>query len=112
MTAFRSWCYDRAIEKHGWWSKLFTALNVVHVVLLMTQATTNPPWVDAARSASCYPTCSAARHLHSVDPIFLALTLFYLGDIFVRVTGLGWRSYSQNGWNLCVCERATVARPH
>ena len=34
------------------------------------------------------------------DYIFLGLTLLYGLDIVVRLSGLGWKSFSQNGWNL------------
>ena len=34
------------------------------------------------------------------DYIFLCLTLLYGLDIVVRLSGLGWKSFSQNGWNL------------
>lgn len=32
---FRSWCYDRATLKSGWWAKTFTAIYYVHIILLM-----------------------------------------------------------------------------
>ena len=35
--AFRSWCYDRAVQKHGWWSRAMTALYVLQVLILCTQ---------------------------------------------------------------------------
>lgn len=31
---------------------------------------------------------------------FLCITIVYLIDIAVRLYGLGWSSYSANGWNL------------
>lgn len=34
--AFRSWCYDRAIDKKGWWSQGMTCLFVVHIAVLMS----------------------------------------------------------------------------
>ena len=34
------------------------------------------------------------------DDFFLFLTIVYLIDIAVRLYGLGWGSYSANGWNL------------
>ena len=34
------------------------------------------------------------------DDFFLFLTIVYLIDISVRLYGLGWASYSANGWNL------------
>lgn len=50
QSRIRSWCYERAIQKHGWWSRTMTSLYVVHIVVLTTQATTNPLWADQLRS--------------------------------------------------------------
>lgn len=50
-SALRAWCFDRAVQKHGWWSRSITALTCIHIVLLLTQATTNPAWADMVRSA-------------------------------------------------------------
>ena len=36
---------------------------------------------------------------HIAD-FFLCITVVYLIDILVRLYGLGWSSYSANGWNL------------
>lgn len=34
------------------------------------------------------------------DDFFLFVTVMYVVDILVRMLGLGWRSYSANGWNI------------
>lgn len=34
-STFRAWCYDRAVHKRGWWSRIMTLLYVVHVFALM-----------------------------------------------------------------------------
>ena len=31
----RQWCYDRAVHKHGWWSRMMTVLYTLHVIALM-----------------------------------------------------------------------------
>jgi hypothetical protein len=31
----RAWCFDRAVNKHGWWSRMMTALFIVHIFALM-----------------------------------------------------------------------------
>lgn len=31
----RAWCYDRAIHKHGFWTRMMTCLFVVQIVVLM-----------------------------------------------------------------------------
>lgn len=38
-------------------------------------------------------------HFCTAD-FFLIITIIYLIDISVRLYGLGWSSYSANGWNL------------
>lgn len=32
---FRSWCYDRATQKSGYWARGFTAIYYIHIILLM-----------------------------------------------------------------------------
>ena len=34
------------------------------------------------------------------DDFFLVVMFIYLLDVFVRLFGLGWRSFRANGWNL------------
>ncbi|KAF8639058.1 hypothetical protein AX17_001754 [Amanita inopinata Kibby_2008] len=82
-TAVRSWCFDRAVHKHGWWSRGMTVLIVFHIIVLMTQSFT------ASISAD-----------HFRNFFFLAFTAIYILDVVVRSFGLGWSSYSANGWNL------------
>ena len=31
----QSWCFDRAVQKHGWWSRCMTVLFVCHIIALM-----------------------------------------------------------------------------
>ena len=35
-SSIRTWCYDRAIHKHGWWSRMMTLLFVVQIIILMS----------------------------------------------------------------------------
>ena len=44
-------------------------------------------------SSDCYPFIPA-------DGWFLFITLVYIADIIVRWSGLGFRSFKANGWNL------------
>lgn len=46
---FRSWCYDRAVHKHGWWSRMITALYVVHIGVLASQTETQASKIDHSR---------------------------------------------------------------
>ncbi|GAA6002036.1 hypothetical protein JCM10207_003048 [Rhodosporidiobolus poonsookiae] len=80
-SAFRSWCFDRAVHKRGWWSRGVTGLYLVNIVVLMTQAETT----SAADDARNY--------------IFLGFTVLYAIDILVRIAGLG-HSFFKSYWNL------------
>ncbi|THG95158.1 hypothetical protein EW026_g6441 [Hermanssonia centrifuga] len=80
---FRAWCYDRAVHKHGWWYRMMTALFILHVIALMSQTFSPQHTFDEIR-----------------NDFFLVITIVYLIDISVRLYGLGWGSYSANGWNL------------
>ncbi|SCV68841.1 BQ2448_962 [Microbotryum intermedium] len=82
ISAFRGGCFDRATQKHGWWSRSMTALYCANIIVLCTQATTNTDNGFDVRNC-----------------IFLGFTLIYGIDIFVRMFGLGWSSYIKNGWN-------------
>jgi len=33
--AFRAWCFDRAVYKHGWWARMMTVLFTAHIIALM-----------------------------------------------------------------------------
>lgn len=79
----RAWCYDRASHKHGWWYRTMTGLFVIHVIALMTQTFSAQPIFDEVR-----------------NDFFILVTVIYLLDILVRFYGLGWSSYSANGWNI------------
>ncbi|KZV67749.1 hypothetical protein PENSPDRAFT_687890 [Peniophora sp. CONT] len=79
----RAWCYDRAVAKHGWWSRAMTLLFAVHVVVLMTQTYSQLKILDDIRTY-----------------FFLIVTLIYCVDTLVRFYGLGWRSFRANGWNI------------
>ncbi|KAI0740154.1 Ion transport protein-domain-containing protein [Earliella scabrosa] len=79
----RQWCYDRAVHKHGWWSRMMTVLYTLHVIGLMTQSFTSNDFQDELR-----------------NDFFIFVNVTYCIDIVVRLFGLGWSSYSANGWNI------------
>lgn len=31
----RAWCYDRAVNKNGWWSRAMSVVFIVHIIVLM-----------------------------------------------------------------------------
>ncbi|KAJ6583225.1 hypothetical protein B0H10DRAFT_2340382 [Mycena sp. CBHHK59/15] len=78
----RAWCYDRAVYKNGWWSRCMTLLFIAHIIILMTQ----------------FSTQTVADELR--NDFFLASTSAYVIDVLVRLFGLGWRSFRSNGWNV------------
>jgi hypothetical protein len=49
-SGFRAWCFDRAVQKHGWWSRMMTSLYVLHIAILMTQVYSEPSWAETVRS--------------------------------------------------------------
>ncbi|KIJ67326.1 hypothetical protein HYDPIDRAFT_127226 [Hydnomerulius pinastri MD-312] len=79
----RAWCYDRAIHKHGWWSRMMTLLFVIQIIALMTQTFTPQGILEQFR-----------------NDFSLLLTATYVLDITIRFYGLGWQSFRANGWNL------------
>ncbi|OCH86932.1 hypothetical protein OBBRIDRAFT_890152 [Obba rivulosa] len=79
----RAWCYDRAVHKHGWWHRFMTALFTLHIIALMSQAFGNQDILETIR-----------------NDFFILITVIYSCDTLIRLYGLGWTSYSANGWNL------------
>ncbi|KAJ6570981.1 Ion transport protein-domain-containing protein [Mycena vulgaris] len=79
----RAWCYDRAVNKNGWWTKGMTLIFVVHIIVLMTQTFSTQHVVDELR-----------------NDFFLASTSIYIVDVSVRLFGLGFISFRSNGWNV------------
>ncbi|KAF8646018.1 hypothetical protein AX16_007443 [Volvariella volvacea WC 439] len=81
--SFRAWCFDKAIRKHGWWSRTMTFIFIFHIFALMTQTFTTQVVADTLR-----------------NDVFLVIMAIYLIDVSVRLYGLGWTSFHSNGWNL------------
>ncbi|GAA5898852.1 calcium channel protein CCH1 [Sporobolomyces salmoneus] len=81
-STWRSWCFDRAAKKHGWWTRILTGLYILNIIVLSSEASTTTA-ADRAR-----------------DWIYLAFTFLYFFDIVVRITGFGWTVFTQNYWNL------------
>ncbi|KIO32428.1 hypothetical protein M407DRAFT_214388 [Tulasnella calospora MUT 4182] len=82
-SSWRAWCFDRAVQKNGWWSRGLTGLYFIHIFALATQTFTNSSTINQIR-----------------DFLFLVLTTIYAVDIAVRISGLGLRSFRANGWNI------------
>lgn len=80
---FSSWCYDRTIQKSGWWARTMTTLYVLHTLLLMTESFGQPDAVKTSR-----------------DYVFLAFTFIFAFDILFRLFGLGFRMFRLSWWNI------------
>ncbi|KAG6861044.1 hypothetical protein C0995_004545 [Termitomyces sp. Mi166 len=83
INVLRGWCFDRAVYKHGWWSRGMTFLFVLHILALMTQTFSSQRIADSIR-----------------NEFFLCIISIYIVDVLVRLFGLGWKSFHANGWNL------------
>ncbi|KAJ3901512.1 Ion transport protein-domain-containing protein [Lentinula edodes] len=79
----RAWGFDRAVHKHGWWSRCMTVLFTIHVIVLMTQTYTSTTISESMR-----------------NDFFLTIIFIYMIDVSVRLYGFGWKSFRANGWNL------------
>ncbi|KAH7908813.1 Ion transport protein-domain-containing protein [Hygrophoropsis aurantiaca] len=89
----RAWCYDRAIHKHGWWSRMMTLLFFVQILALM--------WVWMTLSKAINDLIALRRtQTFTTQDFSLLITSMYVIDITVRFYGLGWRSFRANGWNI------------
>lgn len=67
----RAWCYDRAVHKHGWWSRGMTLLYILNIVTLMTQQYDDPFSVDQLRGQS------EQFGFRSIDEDDLTFSLFF-----------------------------------
>ncbi|KAL7269076.1 calcium channel protein [Rhizina undulata] len=79
---WRTWCYNRATHKHGWWQRGVTLVLILHCGLLLLEYHPAPQWLDRTR-----------------DWIFLAFTLVFLINLAVRVIGLTWANFLKSRWD-------------
>ncbi|KAF7291112.1 hypothetical protein MIND_01254300 [Mycena indigotica] len=113
--AARAWCYDRAVNKNGWWAKGMSIIFLLHIITLMCvllhlllSSPIRSFQVPNLLYAACYrPTpkyfpfyVTVPFSEHPLDDLFLASTSIYIIDVLVRLFGLGWRSFRANGWNV------------
>ena len=82
-TKWQKWCYRRSIKKRGIWQRTITFLLVCHLVLLLVEYYPEPQWWDTTRQY-----------------IFLALTLVFMANIIIRISGLSWSRFSHSSWDL------------
>lgn len=81
--SWRAWCYDRAISKHGYWTRFMTGVYTLHIVLLMLEI---------------YPSSDAYNLAQNWA--FLALSIIYAVNIVIRMTGLGTYHYFRSKWDV------------
>jgi voltage-dependent calcium channel len=80
---WRSWCYHRAIKKHGRWQRAMTWILVLHVILLCLEF---------------YPIVPVWERIR--DYIFLGFTLFYISNVIIRIIGLTWPRFRKSSWDV------------
>lgn len=68
----KSWCFDRATQKHGWWSKGMTVLYFLHLVVLMSQSFDNGQRGSEGEFARSESLCLEALPLSSPELILRA----------------------------------------
>jgi hypothetical protein len=81
--SWRAWCYDRAISKHGYWTRFMTGVYILHVCLLCAEIYPAPDAYDTAQNYA-----------------FLGLAMIYVVNIIVRMVGLGTYHYFRSKWDL------------
>ncbi|CAG8846283.1 20872_t:CDS:2, partial [Racocetra persica] len=80
---FRAFCYDYAVEKRGTLYNIMTGLYATHILLLMTEFFGAPTWWEMTRNIA-----------------FLVLISVYIVEVSMKLTGLGWKVFRSNPWNL------------
>ena len=68
--------------------------------VIRTQSSMAWEGADKTRSACTFLLLSGLDLIPSIDNAFLVIICVYILDVFVRLFGLGWKSYRANGWNL------------
>jgi hypothetical protein len=81
--SWRAWCYDRAISKHGFWTRTMTGIYTIHVILLTLEIYPSPDEYSLAQ-----------------EYLFLVLSLIYVVNIAVRMVGLGTYHYFRSMWDI------------
>ncbi|KAF9999058.1 calcium channel protein [Entomortierella chlamydospora] len=85
--AIGAFCFRIASPKRGWFPRLLNLITVLNGITLMTERVTSDEngWEEAK------------------NWVFVFLLLFYMMEIFVRISGLGWTAYTRSRWNLYNC---------
>ncbi|RHZ83056.1 hypothetical protein Glove_99g372 [Diversispora epigaea] len=81
--SFRAFCYDYACRKRGLLSNIMIGIYIMHILLLMTEFYRAPGWWELVRAI-----------------VFLIFIGIYILELAMKLTGLGWRVFKSNHWNL------------
>ena len=49
----RLWCYNRSVQKRGWWSRLFVVIYVLNIIALMVATYDDPVWKETLLRECC-----------------------------------------------------------
>ncbi|KAF9913297.1 calcium channel protein [Linnemannia zychae] len=80
--AIRRTLYNIVSPKRGWFVRLLTVVTIINGIVVATEHVDSPVWeVTKAK-------------------ISLALLIFYLAEIVLKIGGLGWSGYRKNRWNI------------
>lgn len=81
--SWQKWCYDRAIQKSGYWQRFMTGVLVFHLIVLCSESYPEPVAWNRGR-----------------DYIFLLLTVLYLANVAIRFVGLSWHRFRKSAWDV------------
>lgn len=100
-SSWRSWCYNRATHKHGWWQRALTVVLILHGILLLVEYHPAPPELDRARGKHLHRNLNNHRsdQFH-IDWIFLGFTSIFVVNLVIRVIGLAWKNFLKSKWDL------------
>ncbi|KAF9431383.1 calcium channel protein [Entomortierella beljakovae] len=79
---FNAACFHLVSSKRGTFPRLLTLITVMNGIVLMTEHVNSTEWEG------------------NKNYVFLAILLFYMAEIVVRICGLGFKAFTKNGWNI------------
>ncbi|KAF8980096.1 calcium channel protein, partial [Entomortierella lignicola] len=78
----RAFCFRITSPKRGWFPRLLTFITLLNGIALMSEHINSGSWEGVK------------------NWIFLILLLFYMFEIFAKISGLGWAAFTRNRWNI------------
>ncbi|KAL1923072.1 uncharacterized protein VTP21DRAFT_9448 [Calcarisporiella thermophila] len=80
---WRARCFDMITDKKGYFQHFMTGVIVLNILIMATEYEGQPEILQRVRA--CF---------------YLVFILLYAFEILVKMLGLGWRKWRENGWNL------------